>query len=172
MIQTSPLSTTENVKEYTELLLVRYVQPHYSAGALVVHIVFDNPGGLPESPKALEQSRRDSAKLENHQCMLFTSTSSIPEQWEKMLACRTCKSALTSYLGRQFLPLVPNYMNERIPDQEFVTNITETAKSTDIHRQEISRPTFGMLIWLHCVHELAPEYSYLVQTLTYIIRLD
>lgn len=159
MIQTAPLSTTEKMKEYAELLLVRYVQPHYSAGALVVHVVFDNPGGLLESPKALEQSRRDTAKqkkLENHQCMSFTSTSSVPGQWDTMLACRTCKGALTSYLGKEFLQLVPKYMNR---DQEFITNIQGTAKSTDKQRQEIDRPTFAsnvdeadMLIWLHCVH--------------------
>ena len=57
MIQTSPLSSIESMREYAEILLIRYVQPHYQAGVLEVHVIFDYPSGLPESPKILEQSR-------------------------------------------------------------------------------------------------------------------
>lgn len=63
------------------MLLVRYVEPHYTAGVLQVHVLFDNPGGLPESPKSLEQCRGDSAKekeLADHKCTKFTSKTCIP----------------------------------------------------------------------------------------------
>lgn len=143
----------------TRMLLIRYVRPHYSAGALAVHVIFDNPGGLPESPKQLEQSRRDSAQiteLVNHHCISFNSSTSIPRQWRSTLAC---KSSLTAYLGYEFLQLVPGFMNEQQPDQEFLTNIKGNAYSTNIQQEEIMRPTYSsnvdeadMRIWLHCVH--------------------
>lgn len=62
MIQTSPLPKMENMREYARLLVIRYVWPHYRDGTSTVHVIFDYPGGLDESPKQLEQSRRDLAK--------------------------------------------------------------------------------------------------------------
>lgn len=54
MVQTTPFPTMENMKEYC--LSCTYVKPHYSAGATEVYVIFDNPGGLPETPKELEQA--------------------------------------------------------------------------------------------------------------------
>ena len=82
MIQMAPIPTFEKMEEYANMLLVRYVQPHFRAGVATVHIIFDLPGGLPESPKQLEQSRRDSAKsakLATHQCTTFNSSACIPQ---------------------------------------------------------------------------------------------
>ena len=47
---------------------------------------FDNPGSLNESPKELEQSRRDtSAKTTKlaatHECLLFSNTRSTSDKW-------------------------------------------------------------------------------------------
>jgi len=53
MIETPPVPTKENMREYAVMLLVRYIQPPYTAGVLQVHVLFDNPGGLKESPKLL-----------------------------------------------------------------------------------------------------------------------
>ena len=163
MIQTIPLSSTENMREYAEMLLIRYVQPHYQAGALVVHVIFDNPRSLPESPKILEQSRRDSAKakeLASHKCVPFTSITSVPGQWSTMLE----------------FPC--SFMNVLIPDQEFVTNIKGTAKGTSIDKEIITRPTLSsnideadMRIWLHCV-QLAAEFLSFVQILIMSDRLN
>ena len=63
--------------DYVEYLLTRFVKPHFGAGCKEVHVVFDNPGSLNESPK--EQSRRDtSAKTTKpaatHECLPFRNT--------------------------------------------------------------------------------------------------
>ena len=113
MIQISPLPTMEKMKEYTEMLLNIYVRPHYRAGVLEVHVIFDNPGGLPESPKQLEQGRRDAAQtqeLVNHQCLNFASSTNIPQHWRSTIACRKCKRNLTAYLGEEFISLSPNFI--------------------------------------------------------------
>ena len=132
MIQISPLPTMAKMKEYTEMLLNIYVRPHYRAGVLEVHVIFDNPGGLPESPKQLEQGRRDAAQtqeLVNHQCLNFASSTNIPQHWRSTIACRKCKSNLTAYLGEEFISLSPNFMHNL--EQEFITNIKGQAQNIE-----------------------------------------
>ena len=103
IIQTSPLYTMQTMEDYSKMLLNIYVGLHFHVGALVVHIVFDNPSGLPESPKQFEQTRRDTVSLCNHR--EFGTTTPIPQNWRDTLGCRKCKSALTAYLGGEFLRL-------------------------------------------------------------------
>ena len=45
IIQTPPFPTMEHMKEYAQMLFIRYVTPHYNRNATEVHVVFDNPGG-------------------------------------------------------------------------------------------------------------------------------
>ena len=52
MINTSPLSKHNTMKDYAQFLLRRFVTSHFSNGSKEVHIVFDNPGRLPDSPCA------------------------------------------------------------------------------------------------------------------------
>ena len=59
MINTSPLSTHTNMKEYSTFLLRRFVLCYLIHRVHSVHIVFDNPGRQPSSPKTIEQKRRD-----------------------------------------------------------------------------------------------------------------
>ena len=130
---------------------------------LQVHVLFDNPGGLPESPKLLEQKIRDLARekeLTHHECTTFTSDSKIPEHWKVLLACRPCKKNLTQYLAQDFLDIVPNFMPEHNLDQEFFT-IGENAYSTNRENEAMIRPTFtsnadevDMRIWLHSLHSV------------------
>lgn len=39
------------MEEYVKLLLSRYVSPHFNAGVIKVHVVFDVAGLQPETPK-------------------------------------------------------------------------------------------------------------------------
>ena len=50
MIQTEPFPTIENMKEYVKMLFLKYVIPHFLSGVIEVHVIFDNPGALPETP--------------------------------------------------------------------------------------------------------------------------
>ena len=94
LIQTSPLPTMSCMKDYVKLLLARHVHSHFSAGAKEVHIVFDSPGSLPETPKELEHRRRDKAvepTCTNHKCMVFSADMTLPHNWRSILSCRSCK---------------------------------------------------------------------------------
>ena len=39
------------MQDYVQLLLTKFVLPHFAAGVTEVHVIFDNPGALPEIPK-------------------------------------------------------------------------------------------------------------------------
>ena len=47
------------MKDYARFTLSRFAVPYFVKGAKEVHIVFDSPGRIPHTPKAFEQSRRD-----------------------------------------------------------------------------------------------------------------
>ena len=72
-------------------------------GSMEAHIVFDNPGRLPESPKSFEQRHRDDAATlsSNHQHN-FLDICAVPSNWRDCPACRECKQALVLYLGQPF----------------------------------------------------------------------
>ena len=52
MIQMAPLPTNERMRDYAKMLFLRYAKFHFIS-AIEVHIVFDNPGGLPKTPKEI-----------------------------------------------------------------------------------------------------------------------
>ena len=85
LIQMSPLPTMSCMEEYVKLLLARFVKPHFIAGAIEVHVVFDVPGSQPESPKEIEQLKRDKntqeATTNTHNCIQFCSDLLVPEKW-------------------------------------------------------------------------------------------
>ena len=95
MVQVSPLPTMNNM-----LLLSRFVRPHFNAGVIEVHVVFDAPGSQPESPKQIEQDRRDKGNQGEttgvHSCTEFCSDLLIPDRWRSVLRCRNCKGNLMS----------------------------------------------------------------------------
>ena len=55
LIQMAPILSIGSMEEYVKLLLSRYVRPHFNAGAIEVHVVFDVAGLQEESPKEIEQ---------------------------------------------------------------------------------------------------------------------
>ena len=62
IIQTPPLPTMTYMQDYVQLLLTKFVWPHFAAGVMEAHVIFDNPGALPKTPKEVEQSRWDLSK--------------------------------------------------------------------------------------------------------------
>lgn len=105
LIQTSPLNTHQSMKEYSLFLLRRFALPHFVRGSTEVHLVFDNPGRQPKSPKILEQKRRDemSSLSLSHQHCTFSDEMSPPGSWREQLSCRVCKRNLVLYLGNFFV---------------------------------------------------------------------
>ena len=62
IINTSTMVTHSSVKDYARFLIKRFAVPHFINGVSQVHIVFDNPGCIANTPKAVEQKRRDSMR--------------------------------------------------------------------------------------------------------------
>ena len=146
------------MQEYTHLLLNQYVRPHFRAGVQEVHVIFDSPGSMRETPKELEQRRRDSSveHCENHECVHLSSTTEIPSKWRALLACRKCKQCLTRYLGHEMLKLVQQLLSST---QSFVCNIGEVAYCVTSSGEKLSCPQLwtnadeaDLRVWLHCVH--------------------
>ena len=103
-INTSPLTTHSTMKDYSQFLLCRFVLHHLTNGCSEVHVVFDNPGRQPNSPKSFERKRRDdTASLStDHKHLTFRDACPIPSKWRDCLAGRECKRALVLYLGQSF----------------------------------------------------------------------
>jgi hypothetical protein len=82
MINTSPLTTHSTMKDYSQFLLRRFVLHHLTNGCSEVHVVFDNPGRQPNSPKSFERKRRDdTASLSSdHKHLTFTDTCPLPSK--------------------------------------------------------------------------------------------
>jgi len=94
LIQTAPPPGTCTFLQYTDMLLRRFVQPHLKAGALEVHVLFDDPDNSQCSPKDIERQKRDKAVHidSDHKCLQIQSHHTLPTDWrKKLLNCRICK---------------------------------------------------------------------------------
>ncbi len=118
---------------------------------------FDVPGALRESPKEIEQYRRDKTtenSSQDHHCIAFSSDLLVPDKWRAVLACRTCKKKLTAYVADDMLTIISHSLQ---PHQKFVANVGETTFSiahrqsrclrTDLHT---NADEADIRIWLHC----------------------
>lgn len=102
MIQTSPMPTMNCMAEYTQLLWDQYIKPHFKAGVLEVHVVYDSPGSMARTPKEVEQRRWDSIVGKQHDiqsCIQISSTTAVPNKWRDLMACRKCKLIIWLKIG-------------------------------------------------------------------------
>ena len=162
IIQTEPFPTMETMDEYVQMLMAKYVKPHFHAGVREVHILFDNPGALPETPKEIEQKRRDEHnKSQSHTCVQLQHSQEIPHKWRELLSCRKCKRNLTIYIATAMLESAPGFLTG---EQEFITNIQEIAYSINCEKEKLPRPCYysnadesDTRVWLHCIHAVGPR---------------
>ena len=160
LIQSSPLPSMSCMKDYALWLLHQYIRPHFRADVEEVHLVFDTPGSMMQTPKELEKRRRDkgdTGKLaDTHECTQITSSGGIPAKWRALLACRKCKQCLTVYLAQEMLELAPNILGSA---QKFATNVGETTQSVTATGEMLPCPMLwsnadeaDLRVWLHCLH--------------------
>ena len=72
LINCTPLRHTSIVADYAAFLFNRFVSPHYRAGAVEVHLVFDTPNRQPFNPKCYEHKRRDQChNTKDHEHLSF-----------------------------------------------------------------------------------------------------
>ena len=110
------------IKDYAMMLFKQYIKHHLTAGVSEVHVVFDSPGSLTETPKQLEQKRRDtdSSMSVDHKCSVIDASAPVPSPWRSFPSCRKCKKAFTEYLAEEFLKIAPRFVTEQ---QTVICNI-------------------------------------------------
>ena len=90
MINTSPLGSHTTFADYARFLMQRHIIPRFSRGTLEVHLIFDNPGQLKNTPKSFEHRRRDETATiaGGHACKEFNENAKLPAKWrENVLNC-------------------------------------------------------------------------------------
>ena len=90
MINTSPLGSHTTFADYARFLMQRHIIPRFSRGTLEVHLIFDNPGQLKNTPKSFEHRRRDETATiaAGHACEEFNENAKLPAKWrESVLNC-------------------------------------------------------------------------------------
>ena len=135
--------------EYAHFLLRRFIVSQFSKGGDEVHVIFDNPGRLQNTPKYFEQKRRDSiAKLSpDHTCSgITTSTVLLHKKWrENFLNCRKCKRSLVQFVGNFFLQNAAAHLSANqtlYVAGAFCGDITDTAWFVRQHSQPQPDPSF------------------------------
>lgn len=70
VIQTAPLPGVSTFRQYTDMVLKRFVQPHLRAGATQVHVLFDDsiqyPKQIEREERLFNTSRYISRMFRNH----------------------------------------------------------------------------------------------------------
>ena len=119
IINTTPLGSHRVMADYAKFLFTRFIITQFKKGCEEVHIIFDNPGRLANTPKYFEHRRRDKSAIiqTNHHCDIIVSTTKIPSKWrENLLHCRECKRSLIKYLTHFFL----HYMHKCLQQNQTV----------------------------------------------------
>ncbi len=115
MLNTTPLGSHRTFADYAHFLIKRFIVPQYRRGSREVHVLFDNPGHLRETPKYFERKRRDAAaKVKTgHACDEIKAGNILPSKWrEDLINCRTCKRSLVLFLTQYLIRNVPCYLQE------------------------------------------------------------
>ncbi len=113
MLNTTPLGSHRTFADFAQFLIKRFIVPQFARGTKEVHVLFDNPGRLPETPKYFERKRRDTAATvtTGHACDEVCAGRMIPSKWRAdVINCRNCKRNLVLFLTQYFLRNVPKYL--------------------------------------------------------------
>ena len=157
MIQTQPLTVNITIREYMMMLLKRFVVPHFRFGVGEIHVIFDNPGAMKESPKEIEQRRRGSKNVkQSHDCVRLCGETAVPEAWRSFINCRVCKKSLTHVIASASLEIIVPFLSSH---QTFITTIAESAFEVSSDDNKLPVPYLwsnadeaDLRVWLHCVH--------------------
>ena len=155
MIQLQPLWTVMTVRQYSMLLLKRFILPHLQAhGVNEIHVVFDNQDAMEASPKEIEWRRDDSKRImAHHTCGNEAETLKL---WQSGLECRDCKKKLTHLIANELLQLVQPYLSSQqcfiITVGEVAFEIGHTGSTSAIPHLWSNVDKANLRMWLHCIH--------------------
>ena len=119
MINTSPIGTQTTYGDYANFLMQRHIKSLFLKGCTEVHLLFDNPGQLKNTPKQFEQKRRDQSApvVTDHACANITESTELPKKWrENVINCRKCKRTLVCFLSQFMLKHIHTHL---LPHQKF-----------------------------------------------------
>ena len=114
LINTLPLGVHKTFADYAKFLMQRHIQPQFSSGSNEVHVIFDTPGIMLNTPTFFEQKRRDKTTevTSQHYCDDINIDTKIPSgKWHtNFINCRECKRNLVIFLGNYFLKTAQQYL--------------------------------------------------------------
>ena len=131
LLHTNPLARHHTMTDYANMLVNKFIAPYYKAGAMEVHIVFDDPDRHGISPKTIERLCRDGQgpeTLGHGQHSLSLPTLPHYSQWQNVLKCRQCKRSITESLASSLLTVASQYLP---PFGKFVTAGAFTGTNQD-----------------------------------------
>ena len=114
MINTSPIAGQTTFGDYGHFIIRRHVAPHFLKGSRELHLLFDNPGQLKNTPKTFKQKRRDAlATIDiGHTCEDINESTRLPVKWrQNILNCQKCKRTLTCFLSLFILKHINRYLS-------------------------------------------------------------
>ena len=137
--------------------------PEFIRGSEEVHIIFDSPGRLINTPKYFEQQRRDQGtkiSLEHYCDDLQGNTRIQYRKWrENFLNCRECKRNLVRFIGKYFLNNAATYLqshqtlyvagcfDEEIADTAWFTSGSTRPQPHPVYTCNVEET--DMRVWLH-----------------------
>lgn len=118
LIHVAPQSQHTTIDHYCNMLAKHHILPYFSAGALEVHLIFDDPGRFPTSPKAADRQRRYQSTNADHTHYNFREQLPNTQKWKTAMECTKCKHQLAMHLAYETLQRISKYL---LPNQHFIT---------------------------------------------------
>ena len=167
IINTTPLGTHRTLADYAQFLIRRFILPQFSKDSKEVHVIFDNPSRLQQTPKYFERLRHDAIApvATGHTCDEFHSHRIIPSKWrENVLNCRLCKRNLVCFLTQYFLHNIARRLRQ--------DNIFLVADRFQGAIQDMAWfVSYGTRLWMHVKRTKLQKYSSYLRIPTYHIGL-
>ena len=123
MINSSHLPSQHKIfYDYTILLVRRWLLTHIASPCTErIHVLFDHPVRIQQSPKDVERARRDKSASDLHSLFSIDfpieNSTLIPyggqNFWRKFITNRKYKGELVKYPSHSFLGIFPNYLKGR-----------------------------------------------------------
>ena len=157
LINTTPLGGHKTMLDYVKFLYTRFVQTQFNQGCYEVHVIFDSPGKLQNTPKFFEHKRRDKqANVQTNHCC----DSKVPKKWrEDLINCRESKRSLVKYVTQCFLQNMQKNLQEGQTlylAGGFEDPLTETCWCVEYNKKPQPHPQYrsnaeetDTRLWLH-----------------------
>ena len=99
LLHISPWVHHKTMADYANFLAKQHIL-QFAGGSKELHLLFDDPGRHPNSPKSFESARRRVQAETTHSYITFNEAIPIPKRWqESILSCHRCKRGLMSFLA-------------------------------------------------------------------------